>query len=143
MKYPYRGQQADGPRGGALALQFGHSPFPAGWGSACFILYSTYDIAVWARSQVDQYDIDLVQQLHYHGVMPVMHNFSASRVVMYAGDHLLAHVHVQLRDGRDCTVELDSLAMVGRIAMREIREELTWIESNRAWLHDEWRRLNP
>ncbi|NCW51617.1 MAG: DUF4160 domain-containing protein, partial [Betaproteobacteria bacterium] len=26
--------------------------------------------------------------------------FSASRVVMYAGDHLLAHVHVQLRDGR-------------------------------------------
>ena len=75
--------------------------------------------------------------------MPVMHKFSASRVVMYAGDHLLAHVHVQLRDGRDCTVELDSLAMVGRIAMREIREELSWIESNRAWLHDEWRRLNP
>jgi hypothetical protein len=32
--------------------------------------------------------------------MPVMTKFSASRVVMYAGDHLLAHVHVQLRDGR-------------------------------------------
>ena len=67
----------------------------------------------------------------------------ASRVVMYAGDHLLAHVHVQLRDGRECTVELDSLAIVGRIAAREIRDELSWIESNRAWLHQEWRRLNP
>jgi hypothetical protein len=52
--------------------------------------------------------------------MPVMTKFSASRVVMYAGDHLLAHVHVQLRDGRECTVELDSLAIVGRIAARAI-----------------------
>jgi hypothetical protein len=75
--------------------------------------------------------------------MPVMRKFSASRVVMYAGDHLLAHVHVQLRDGRECIVELDSLTLVGQIAMREIREELLWIESNRAWLHNEWRRLNP
>jgi hypothetical protein len=60
--------------------------------------------------------------------MPVLRKFSASRVVMYAGDHLLAHVHVQLRDGRECTVELDSLILVGRIAMREIREALLWIE---------------
>jgi hypothetical protein len=75
--------------------------------------------------------------------LPVVHKFSASHVVIYAGDHLLAHVHVQLRDGRECTVELDSLAIVGRIATREIRDELSWIESNRAWLHQEWRRLNP
>ena len=75
--------------------------------------------------------------------MPVMHKFSASRVVMYAGDHLLAHVHVQLRDGRECTVELDSLAIVGRITPREIRVELSWIASNRVWLHEEWQRLNP
>ncbi|NBT99811.1 MAG: DUF4160 domain-containing protein, partial [Betaproteobacteria bacterium] len=33
--------------------------------------------------------------------------------------------------------------IVGRIAAREIRGELSWIESNRAWLHQEWRRLNP
>ena len=75
--------------------------------------------------------------------MPVMTKFSASRVVMYAGDHLLAHVHVQLRDGRECTVELESLTIIGRIAAREIRDELSWIESNRAWLHQKWRRLNP
>jgi hypothetical protein len=72
-----------------------------------------------------------------------MNKFSASRVVMYAGDHLLAHVHVQLRDRRECTVELDSLTIVGRVTAREIRGELSWIESNRAWLHQEWRRLNP
>ena len=75
--------------------------------------------------------------------MPVMIKFSASRVVMYAGDHLLAHVHVQLRDGRECTVELESLTINGRIAAREIRDELSWIESNRALLYQEWRRLNP
>ena len=75
--------------------------------------------------------------------MPVMTKFSASRVVMYAGDHLLAHVHVQLRDGRECTVELDGLTIVGRIAAREIREELSWIVLNRVWLHEQWRRLNP
>jgi hypothetical protein len=75
--------------------------------------------------------------------MPVMCKFPASRVVMYAGDHLLAHVHVQLRDERECTVELDSLTIFGRIATREIRDELSWIVSNRVWLHEEWRRLNP
>ncbi len=81
--------------------------------------------------------------MHYDALMPVMQKFSASRVVMYAGDHLRAHVHVQLRDGRECTVELDHLSIVGRIADREIRVELSWIQSNRAWLIQEWRRLNP
>ena len=33
--------------------------------------------------------------------MPVLHKFSASRVVMHADDHLLAHVHVQFRNGRE------------------------------------------
>ena len=75
--------------------------------------------------------------------MPVLNKFPASRVVMYAGDHLLAHVHVQLRDGRECTVEIDSLAINGRIAAREIRDALTWIDSNRDLLHKEWLRLNP
>lgn len=75
--------------------------------------------------------------------MPVMHKFSASRVVMYAGDHWLPHVHIQLRDGRECTVELDSLTIMGRIVAREIREELSWMVVHRAWLHQEWLRLNP
>ena len=62
---------------------------------------------------------------------------------MYAGDHLLPHVHIQLTDGRECTVKIVSLKVVGRITTREIREELRWIESNRALLLSEWRRLNP
>jgi hypothetical protein len=75
--------------------------------------------------------------------MPVLKKFSATRVVMYAGDHLLPHVHVQLRDGRECTVEIDSLKVVGRVSARELREELRWIESNQVFLLFEWRRLNP
>ena len=84
-----------------------------------------------------------MQWLLYAQTVPVVCRFSASRIVLYARDHLVAHVHVQLRDGRECTVDLESLAIVGRIAAREIREELHWIESNRARLRDEWSRLNP
>ncbi|MDE1990093.1 MAG: DUF4160 domain-containing protein [Betaproteobacteria bacterium] len=75
--------------------------------------------------------------------MPTLHVFPASRAVMHACDHPPAHVHIQLRDGRICTVELDSLAIVGRIMAREIREELQWIASNRTRLYVEWQRLNP
>jgi hypothetical protein len=70
-------------------------------------------------------NFDIVQGLLYSGVVPVVRKFSASRIVMYARDHLLAHVHVQLRDGRECLVELESLNIVGRIAAREIREQLS------------------
>ena len=62
---------------------------------------------------------------------------------MYAGDHLLPHVHIVLRDGRECTVVIDSLRVVGRVPAREIHEELRWIESHRIALRQEWRRLNP
>jgi hypothetical protein len=75
--------------------------------------------------------------------MPILQRFPASRVLLYAGDHLLPHIHVKLSDGRECTVDIDSLKIQGRIAAREIREELIWIESNRALLHGEWRRYNP
>jgi len=75
--------------------------------------------------------------------MPILHRFSSSRVLIYAGDHLLPHVHVKLRDGRECTVEIGTLSVQGRIAAREIREELDWIDLNRAFLLDEWRRFNP
>jgi hypothetical protein len=62
---------------------------------------------------------------------------------MYAGDHLPPHIHVKLSDGRECIVDIESLKIQGRIAAREIREELIWIESNRAFLHGEWLRYNP
>mgnify|MGYP001381402351 CR=1 FL=1 len=75
--------------------------------------------------------------------MPTLQRFPASRVLMVADDHLLPHVHVKLNDGRECTVDIDTREIKGRIAAREIRDELTWIASNRALLHGEWRRYNP
>jgi hypothetical protein len=75
--------------------------------------------------------------------MPTLQRFPSSRVLMYARDHLLPHVHVCLSDGRECTVDIDGLKIVGRVAAREIRDELSWIASSSALLHAQWRTLNP
>jgi len=75
--------------------------------------------------------------------MPTLQRFDNARVVMYLDDHPPPHVHVRLRDGRECTVEIDSLEVNGRIVQREIREALAWVEANRVFLHDEWRRYCP
>ena len=75
--------------------------------------------------------------------MPTLQRLPASRVLMYADDHLLPHVHVKLSDGRECTVEIDTREIKGRIVAREIRDELIRIAANRALLHGEWRRYNP
>lgn len=53
--------------------------------------------------------------------MPILQRFDNTRVLMY----------------------LDDLSMKGRVAEREIREALTWIEANKDFLFDEWRRNNP
>jgi hypothetical protein len=55
----------------------------------------------------------------------------------------LPHVHVNLKDGREGMVAIDSLEITGRIGAREIREERAWIASQRFFLHAEWQRLNP
>ena len=75
--------------------------------------------------------------------MPTLQRFPASRVLTVADADLLPRVHVKLNDGREYTVDIDTLEIEGRIAAREIRDELTWIASNRALLHGEWRRYNP
>ena len=59
---------------------------------------------------------------------------------MYNDDNPPPHVHVKLRDGRDSTVDLDSLQINRRVAKREISEALAWIASNRSLLLNEWRR---
>jgi hypothetical protein len=75
--------------------------------------------------------------------MPTQPRFPTSRVLMVADDHLLPHVHVKWNDGRECTVDIDTREIKGRIAAREIRDELTRIAANRALLHGEWRRYKP
>jgi len=72
--------------------------------------------------------------------MSTLQRFDSSRVVMYLDDHPPPHVHVKLRDGRDCTVDLDSFEIKGRVAEREIREALAWIKTNRADLQHQWQR---
>lgn len=74
--------------------------------------------------------------------MPILQRFDNARVLMYLDDHPPPHVHVKLKDGRDCTVDLDDFVIKGRVAEREIREALSWIETNRDFLFDEWRRNN-
>ncbi len=75
--------------------------------------------------------------------MPTLRRFSESRVLMYLGDHPPPHVHVVLRDGRDCIVEIESLLVIGKLAGREIRDALNWIEDEKTFLLTEWQRYNP
>jgi len=75
--------------------------------------------------------------------MPILQRFDNARVLMYLDDHPPPHVHVKLRDGRECTVDLNNFEIKGRIAERKIREILSWIESNRGFLFDEWQRYSP
>lgn len=62
---------------------------------------------------------------------------------MYLDDHPPPHVHVKLRDGRDCTIDLESFEIRGRVAEREIRDALAWIKTEKTNLLIEWRRSNP
>ena len=75
--------------------------------------------------------------------MPIWQHFDNTRVLMVLDDHPPPHVHVKLKDGRDCTVDLEGFAIKGRGAEREIREALAWIKMSRDFLFDEWRRNNP
>ncbi len=74
--------------------------------------------------------------------MATLHRFDGCRVLMHFDDHPPPHVHVSLRDGRDCTVDLQNFEINGRVAGREIREALDWIRSNQSILLDEWLRHN-
>lgn len=72
--------------------------------------------------------------------MATLMRFDNQRVIMYLGDHPPPHVHVLLRDGRDCTVDLSSFEIRGRVAEREIRESLVWIRTEQAFLLNQWQR---
>ena len=75
--------------------------------------------------------------------MPTLQRFPDCRVLMYLGDHPPPHVHVVLRDGRDAIVEIESMAVIGKLAVREIRDALDWISAHKAFPLNEWQRYNP
>lgn len=75
--------------------------------------------------------------------MPVLQRFGNVSVLMYFDDHPPPHVHVKLADGRECTVDLAEMSLTGRVRAREIRMVLSWIEAQRAFLLQQWQRMNP
>ena len=75
--------------------------------------------------------------------MPVLHCFDNAQVLMYFDDHPPPHVHVKLRDGRECIVDLVGFEIRGRIVEREIREVLAWITTQQVFLRNEWQRYSP
>ena len=72
--------------------------------------------------------------------MSTLQRFDSSRAVMYLDVHPPPHVYVKLRDGRDCTVDLDSFEIKGRVASREIREALVWIKTHQVDLQHQGQR---
>jgi hypothetical protein len=74
--------------------------------------------------------------------MATLQRFDSCRVLMYLDDHPPPHVHVKLRDGRDCTIDLESFEIKGRVDEREVRDALAWIKSKKTDLLIEWQRSN-
>jgi Domain of unknown function (DUF4160) len=73
--------------------------------------------------------------------MPTLQRFPDTRVLMYFGDHPPPHVHVLKADGRECLVDIETLVITGKLATREIRDALVWIEDEYVFLLSEWQRM--
>jgi len=69
--------------------------------------------------------------------MPTLHRLSDCRVLMYLGDHPPPHVHGVLRDGRQTIIEIESMAVIGKLALREIRDAVDWISAHKTFLLNE------
>lgn len=75
--------------------------------------------------------------------MPTLKIINNAKVLVYFNDHLLPHVHIKLRDKRECMVDLATFEINGLVPEREIRDVLAWIKANPDFLYDEWQRCNP
>jgi hypothetical protein len=74
--------------------------------------------------------------------MPTLQRFPDCRVLLYFDDHPPPHVHIVKNDDRECVVDIETGVLHGKLAAREIREALRWIESERSFLMREWLRCN-
>lgn len=76
--------------------------------------------------------------------MPIIKRFHNCQIRIYIGDHLPPHFHIVLNDGRDCLVEIETLAVLaGKLPRRAIAPALTWAADNRAALRAKWKEFNP
>jgi hypothetical protein len=69
--------------------------------------------------------------------LPTLQRLSDCRVLMYLGDHPPPHVHGVLRDGRQTIIEIESMAVIGKLALREIRDAVDWISAHKTFLLNE------
>jgi len=53
------------------------------------------------------------------------------------------HFHVVLADGRNCLVEIETLAVLGPIRADEIAAALEWASAHQDKLKAEWRKWHP
>lgn len=75
--------------------------------------------------------------------MPTLKTFNNAKVLIYFNDHPPPHVHIKLRDRRECLVDLATLEVIGAVSERDIRIALAWIKANSDFLYEEWKRCNP
>lgn len=74
--------------------------------------------------------------------MPRVRQFSNCRIAIYPRDHRPAHVHVEFRDGDRCTVEIETLKVVGIVRPAgKLAVALEWIAANRAGLLAKWKEI--
>ena len=78
--------------------------------------------------------------------MPTLARLPNASLTMYAADHLPPHFRMRMRmnNGREARVEVATLTVLtGSVPKRELAAALAWAEASRAWLHAEWKELNP
>ena len=75
--------------------------------------------------------------------MPTIKRFQNCRIEIRPRDHLPPHFHVVMADGRNCLVEIETLAIVGAIRADEIAPALEWAQAHQDTLIVEWRKWHP
>jgi len=75
--------------------------------------------------------------------MPTLKRFPNSRIEIRPRDHMPPHFHVVLADGRNCLVEIETLAVLGPIRADEIAAALEWASAHQDKLKAEWRKWHP
>ena len=74
--------------------------------------------------------------------MPRITQFPGCRIAIYPRDHRPPHVHVEFRDGQRCTVEIETLRVVGTVRpAARMKRPLEWIGANRDQLMTKWKEI--
>jgi hypothetical protein len=76
--------------------------------------------------------------------MPLLHNLghSKARILMYADDHVPAHIHVKCPDFK-ALINIETLeVMRGTLPIDVLKDAKEWVIENRELLRVKWRELN-